>query len=308
MHLKNRVGRRMKLHDLHVLMVVVEAGSMGKAAARLNVTQPAVSRSISELEHALGVRLLDRRRQGVTPTEFGRALLDGGTAIFDELHQTISRIESLADPSSGSVRIGCSAFLTTTFVSSVVEQLSRLHPRIVFDIMAAETETLQRELRDRNLDFVIGRKFSATGDNLLKFETLYDDPFGVVAGENNPWARRRKIELADLMNEPWALPRPTTVMGSFFADAFRASGLGPPRTAVFASQAELRINLLKTGRFLSIFSTSIMRFRNRRHELRVLPVELRLPRVAVGIVTLKNRTLSPVAHLAIEQARKFAKH
>src|SRR6516165_3858532 len=100
MGLKDRVGRRMKLHDLHVLMVVVEAGSMGKAAERLNVTQPAISRSISELEHALGVRLLDRRRQGVSLTEFGRALLDGGTAIFDELRQTISRIESLADPSS----------------------------------------------------------------------------------------------------------------------------------------------------------------------------------------------------------------
>ena len=107
----------------------------------------------------------------------------------------------------------------------------------------------------------------------MKFEKLYDDPFGVVAGVNNPWARRRKIELADLMNEPWALPRPTTVMGSFFADAFRASGLNLPRTAVFASQAELRINLLKTGRFLSIFSTSLMRFRDRRHELKVLPME-----------------------------------
>src|ERR1700757_3485042 len=91
MHLNDRVGGRVKLHDLRILMVVVEAGARGQPAKRLTVTQPAISRSISELEHALGVRLLDRRRQGVSPTEFGRALLDGGTAMVDVLHQKISR-------------------------------------------------------------------------------------------------------------------------------------------------------------------------------------------------------------------------
>jgi DNA-binding transcriptional LysR family regulator len=77
MQLGGRIGRRMKLQDLHILMSVVQAGSMGKAAERLNSTQPAISRSIAELEHALGVRLLDRHRQGVELTESGRALLDG---------------------------------------------------------------------------------------------------------------------------------------------------------------------------------------------------------------------------------------
>ena len=81
MQLSDRIGRRMKLQDLHVLMTVVQAGSMGKAARRLNTTQPTISRSIAELEHALGVRLLDRHRQGVEPTEYGRALLDCGVAV-----------------------------------------------------------------------------------------------------------------------------------------------------------------------------------------------------------------------------------
>ena len=69
MQLSDRIGRRLKLQDLHVLMTVVQAGSMGKAAQRLNTTQPAISRSIAELEHAFGVRLLDRHRQGVEPTD-----------------------------------------------------------------------------------------------------------------------------------------------------------------------------------------------------------------------------------------------
>ena len=78
MQVSDRIGRRMKLHDLHVLMAVVQAGSMNKAAALLNTGQSAISRSIAELEHTIGVRLLDRNPQGVEPTEYGRALLDGG--------------------------------------------------------------------------------------------------------------------------------------------------------------------------------------------------------------------------------------
>ena len=138
MQLSDRIGRRMKLQDLHVLMAVVQAGSMGKAAQLLNTTQPAISRSIAELEHALGVRLLDRHRQGVEPTEYGRALLDCGVAVFDDLRQGVKNIEFLADPAAGEVRIGCNPFLAASFVSAVVDRLSRRYPRIVFHLVAAD--------------------------------------------------------------------------------------------------------------------------------------------------------------------------
>src|SRR6266567_4370009 len=81
----DRIGRRMRLQDLNVLMTVAESGSMGKAAQILNISQPAISRSIAELENALGVRLFDRHRQGIEPTEYGRALLNCGVAVFDDL-------------------------------------------------------------------------------------------------------------------------------------------------------------------------------------------------------------------------------
>src|SRR5674476_1644115 len=92
MQLSDRIGRRMKLQDLHVLMAVVQAGSMNKAAALLNTGQSAISRSIAELEHTIGVRLLDRNPQGVEPTQYGRALLDGGVAVFAGLRQAVKNI------------------------------------------------------------------------------------------------------------------------------------------------------------------------------------------------------------------------
>src|SRR3954454_9021254 len=106
MLLSDRIGLRMKLHDLHVLMAVVQAGSMSKAAALLNTTQPAISRSIAELESTIGVRLLERTPQGVAPTASGRALLDGGVAVFDDLRRAVKNIEFIADPTAGEVRVG----------------------------------------------------------------------------------------------------------------------------------------------------------------------------------------------------------
>src|SRR5262245_18794827 len=200
MQLSDRIGRRLKLQDLHVLMTVVQAGTMGKAAQRLNTTQPNISRSIAELEHVLGVRLLDRHRQGIAPTEYGRALLDCGVTVFDDLRQGVKKIEFLADPAAGEVRIGSTTIIAATFVSAIVKRLSRRYPRIVFHLVT-ETDSLLRELTERNIDLLIGRRVGPFADENCGFEILYDDSFMVVAGAQSQWVRKRSIALADLAHE-----------------------------------------------------------------------------------------------------------
>ena len=105
MDLDDRALRRLKLSDLRLFHAVVQRGGMAKAAAHLSISQPAVSKAIAALEHTLGVRLLERHPQGVEPTLFGRALLKGGIAVFDELKQSMKEIEFLADPTAGELRI-----------------------------------------------------------------------------------------------------------------------------------------------------------------------------------------------------------
>jgi DNA-binding transcriptional LysR family regulator len=307
MQLSDRIGRRMRLQDLHVLVTVVQAGSMGKAAQRLNISQPAISRSIAELEGALGVRLLDRHRQGVEPTAYGRALLDCGVAAFDDLRQGVKNIEFLADPTAGEVRVGCNPFLAASFVSAVVDRLSRRYPRIVFHLVTAPVEILHRELSERNVDLLITRRFGPIADERMDFEFLFDDPYVIAAGARSSWSRRRRIELAELASEAWTLPPPESMIGSVAMEAFRAGGLDFPRVSVVTVPPEARMSLLATGRFLTIFPASVLRFSNRRSELKALPVELPLAHMPMGIVTLKNRTLSPVARLLIDSTREVAK-
>jgi DNA-binding transcriptional LysR family regulator len=307
MQFGDRIARRMKLHDLRVLMAVAQAGSMNKAAALLNLTQSAVSRSIAELEKTVGANLLERTARGVEPTEYGQAMLECGAAVFEDLRQGAKKIEFLTDPASGEVRIGCHPALATSFVSAVVDGVARRYPRIVFHLVVAEVGTLHRELTERKVDFLVTREFRPLVDERLSFEFLFDDSFVVVAGAQSPWVRRRRITLLELLNESWALPPPETAFGLAVMEAFRSCGLDYPRTTVVTIPPDLRMSLLATGHFLTIFAASALRFSMRRADLKILPVDLPMASVPSGIVTLKNRTLSPVAQVFVDDARKLAK-
>jgi DNA-binding transcriptional LysR family regulator len=307
MHPNDRIGRQIKLQNLHVFMTVAETGSMSGAAKRLNTVQPAVSRSVAELERAFGVRLLDRHRQGITPTEYGRALLDCSTAAFDDLHRGVREIETLADPDAGEVRIGCSPPLAANYVPTIVDSISRRKPRVVMELVIGYTDALHRELRERKIDLWIARAFGGVRDARLNYEHLFDDPCVVVASSRNPWTRRRKMALADLAGEQWTLPPLGSMIGAHVAEAFRASGLEFPRAALITLSPEARFKLLATGRFLTMMTASALRFPVQSQEFKALPIELPVPAVPVCIVTLRHRVLNPTAHLFIQQARVVAK-
>ena len=228
-----RIGRRIRLRDLHILLAVVQCRSMAKAAEHLAVSKPVVSKVIADLEHVLGVRLLERDRHGAEPTIYGAALLKRGVTVFDELREGVKDIESLIDPTAGDVRIGCTLLLALGFVSAVIDRLSRRYPRIQIHLVTSQIDPLQRELRERNVEFVIIRKSGPIVDERLDFEFLFDDSYVVAAGAKNPWARRRRIALAELVNESWVLPPRDSVPGSVVAKAFPGTGLDYPRATPF---------------------------------------------------------------------------
>ena len=143
-----RIGRRLKLRDLRILMTVVECGTMGKAAGRLSISQPVVSKAIADMEHALGVRLLDRSQRDVEPTPYGRALIKRGIAIFDEMRQGIEEIEFLSDPTAGEVRIGATDPINAAIVAPVIDRLSRQYPRMTFHVVAGVPGPLRQEERE----------------------------------------------------------------------------------------------------------------------------------------------------------------
>ena len=304
---ESRIGRHLRLRDLHILFAVVQWGSMAKAATHLSMSQPAVSDAISNLENAVGVRLLDRNSQGIAPTIYAHALLKRGHVAFDELRQGIRDIEFLADPTAGEVRIAAGEILLAGLLPTVIEHLSRRYPQITVRVVQAITSTLEfRELRERIVDLALARIPESFVVDDLDIEILFDEPSHVVVGARSRWARRRKITLAELVNEPWIFP-PTEVFSALITETFKAHGLKVPQETVSAASIPLRNHLLATGRFLTVLPDSVLQYNAKQWSLKALPIDLRIKARPVAIVTLKNRTVSPVVQLFIEQVRVVAK-
>jgi DNA-binding transcriptional LysR family regulator len=315
MHWTDRIGRRLNPHDLHIFMAVVEQGNMARAADRLAISRPVVSRTIAGLEHALGVRLLDRSPQGIEPTLYGRALLKRSVAVFDELKQSVTDIASLGDPNSGEVRIGCTEPMAAGFVAAVIDRLSQQYPQLVFQLELCTTPAQQfHVLRERKCDLVVARIWTPAVEPDMDVEILFDDQVFVVAGRRNKWhARhhnkhhgRRKLALAELIDEHWLLAPIDSDPGSPVFEIFHALGLQVPRARVLSYSLNVRTSLLATGRFLAIIPASVLRLGAAPSVLQVLPCALPPSAQPVAVTTLKNRMLSPTAKLFIESAREVA--
>src|SRR5215510_940228 len=218
MQVDERIGRRLRLRDLNMLLIVVKERSISKAAAQLAVSQPVVSKTIADMEHMLGVPLLDRSRRGVEPTVYGQALIRRGVVVFDELRQSVKDIESLLDPAMGEARIGSTQTLTMGIVPAVIEKLTRQYPRSTFHVVEGDIPTLQRELRERNIELLIGRAPAPVVDEDMQSEPLFDDRLVVVAGSEKKWSRRKKIAIGELLDEQWICPPLGTVPGTLVAD------------------------------------------------------------------------------------------
>jgi DNA-binding transcriptional LysR family regulator len=302
----DRVGRRLKLRDLHVLLAVANSGSMGKAASDTAVSQPAISKAIADLERTLGVRLLDRSPHGIEPTIYGHALLRCATAVFDDLQQGVKEIEFLTDPSAGELSIGCSEPLSAGFVSVVISKLSRQYPNATFRVVSADPVTLRnRELPQRRIDLALIPTTGLALESDTAVDVLFDDRHVVLAGGKNKWLRRRDIALTELIDEPWILPPPDSPVGSYIAAGFRAAGLEPPRAHVLTFSVPLHQHLVLAGRFLTTLPLSMVIY---SQHLPLKVVSVKFPAIArpIAIVTLKNRTLTPLARIFIDCARIVA--
>jgi DNA-binding transcriptional LysR family regulator len=285
-------------------MSVVDEGSMGKAAKRLATSQPAVSRAIADLEYSLSVRLLDRGQHGIVPTPYGRALIRRSVAAFDELRQGVKDIEFLSDPTAGEVRIATPIAPAAGFLAGVIDTLARRHRRVVCYLITGELPMIYRALEERAVDAAVMGIPAPLADH-LQAEVLYTSSRFVVASTENPWSRRRRVTLADLINEPWTLPPRDSPPGALAADDFRAAGLDVPRATAITYTDIARLALVAKGRFLTIANTAS--FTGLHAAIKALPIELASAHRSVGIVTLKNRTLTPVAQLFLDCAREMAK-
>jgi DNA-binding transcriptional LysR family regulator len=304
-----RIGRRVRLRDLHILFAVVQYGSMAKAGPHLGMSQSAVSQAIAALEHALGVPLLDRTPRGVELTMYGAALTRRGQAAFDELRSGVKDIEFLMNPEVGEIRIACTEAIAGGVLPAAIERFSLRHPKVKVHVIHTSTHLGDyAALHERTADLVLAlRPFEAELPEHLQAEVLFYDRICLAVAKQSTWARRRKIDFASLVDAAFISPSTDSPGGVAVIEAFRTAGLPMPQVTVSTFSVHLRNILSMRGHFIAVLPASIMRFNPGLYSLKELPLDLPIPQLPASIVTLKNRTLSPVVERFIECARDIAK-
>ncbi len=298
--------RRVKLRELRILIAVSQHGSLAKAAEQLAMSQPAVSKAIADLEDAMGVSLFDRTNRGAEPTEQGRIAIQRAVNMFDELRQASEEIDFLADPMSGELRVWATVGLAGGMLPHVLDTINRERPGIHSSIMEGELEELGPLLRTRTIDVALSRMPPASAGGDIAFDRLFEDRLFAVVGAGHPLSHRRKISLKELAGERWIIPFPDTSVHARVRAAFDGLGIAMPEAVMAAMSLHLRYELVLTDRYVTTLPGSLLLFGNAHTAAHVLPVDL--PGGApTGIATLKGRSLSPVARLFVECARKASR-
>lgn len=296
----DRIGRRLRLKDLHTLQTVAEVGSMAKASERLALSQPAISKAVSDMEHVLGMSLLDRSARGVALTESGRLLVERTRVVFDEISQGVSDIERLSDPTQGIVKIGTTEPVASV-VSEIISRLASKYPRVGYDVMVSDLDTLIGELRQRTRDVVVTRWAARPMADDLAVQPLFKSPLAVMAAQGHPLLRRKKLSLAGMMDERWTLSPPDSFLGRIVVDLFRRRKLALPPAVVTTISIHMRLDLLASGGFLTILPAQMLRSPAQRAWLRALDVDLRDTLQPIAAITLKKRRVGGAVKL-FEQA------
>ncbi|GGQ40904.1 DNA-binding transcriptional LysR family regulator [Actinomadura coerulea] len=294
---------RLKLRHLVLVVAVADHGSVLRAAEHLRLAQPAVTRSLREVEGLLGVELFTRGPRGMTPTMFGDAFVEHARAVLAELRRAGERISGLADGEVGTVTIGTLLAGSSVLLPRAIAALKRDRPGVTVIVQEATFDAQVPRLLDGEIDLILGR-LNPIGDlRGLRQITLYGEPVRLVARQGHPARSVAGLGLADLLAYPWVLPLEQTALRSELEQVFRAAGLEPPGNLVECTSVLTVRTLVRDTDMIAALPELVARA---DAEIAPLPVPLETVRRQVGVTLPARRAPTPSARLMLEHLRRAA--
>ncbi len=223
---------RLKLRQLRLLTAIADEGTVLKGAMALNIAQPAATKTVKELEDALGVQLFDRTSRGVTPTEYGRVLIGHAKLILTQLRHAGEDLQSLEEGLTGRVHVGTLLAASSSLLPRALIMLHERRPGIAVSVVEGTIDRLMPALRTGDLDVVLGRLPEYRERENLKQQILYHDSVAIMVREGHPLTFLPNPGLSDLLAHDWVMPPPQTTLRRQIDQAFRQQGLEPPRAVI----------------------------------------------------------------------------
>ena len=298
---------RLKTRHLLLLLHLYEQRSVLRAAEAANMTQPAASKLLAEMEDLLGVPLFERHARGVEPTWYGQVLIRRARAALSEIGRAQDEIAALRSGLTGQAAIGTVVNPGTNLVPQAVAALKRDFPDILIRIEMDYSRPLVAKLLDGQLDIVVGRIMGAEGSSELEFEPLADEPHSVIVRAGHPLAGRSRVGYADLVEHGWIMPPEGSVLRSRLDAVFLEHGLVPPRNIVETTSLPVTIHLLRHSDLLTALPAESVAPYLQTGQMVVLPIALDVRMEFFGIIRRRDQLLSPGAERVLEALRLTAR-
>jgi len=300
--------RNLNVRQMLDLLAVVDHGGVTAAARALNVSQPALTRSVRQLEETLDVTLLARVGRGVVPTRFGRSLAQHARTIEAELRHATRDLSELRQAEGGHIALGASPIGMATLVGPALSRLHAVRPGLTFDVRN-DALGLQLDALDRGeLDIVIGALFGGAGthEHLVE-EILFQNSLSVIVRGDHPLTPRTDLTIADLVDEAWVMARGSATIRQLVANEFRFEGSDPPKFVVETDSMLCVKGLLLSGDFVCANPAELFATEIERGVLCALPIRWHSGSRTIGFTLREHGTITPAMASLIEILRDLGR-
>ena len=300
------MGSRLKMRQIALLAHLDAERCVLRAAEAVGMTQPAASRQLREIEDALQVQLFERHARGIVPTSSGEILARHARSILSEIQLAQQELATLRSGLSGQASLGTVTTPAANLVPAAIGLLKQQHPGLLVNVELDHSRPLLEKLLQGQLDMLVARILDADSAENLQFEPLCDEQHAVLVGAQQPLANKPGVQLQDLLQYPWILPPPGSVLRERLVGLFLQRGMPLPANIVQTQSLEVITQLLRTTDAVAILQHEAVRPLCESGLLSVLIRDLGLEIGCFGIITRKGHKLSPGGRALLECLREAA--
>lgn len=277
----------MRIRQLAVLVTLYEARNMTSAATAVGMSQPALSKWLSELEAELGVKLFARTTRGFHPTRVCEELIVHARAVVGEMERSKKTVALMAKGAASSLVIGTSPPAATSLLPKAIHRFRALHPDVHLEIHESTMEILLPQLQSARLDFCVIRIEQPMFDQSIRYDLLYQEEMRVVVGPRHVLARKRKLGWGDLSGFTWIGPVAGSPLRRELEHEFALAGEPAPRYGIETSSMLMIVSLLQEGSLVAAMSARVAEYFRAAGQLSKLPLNYQR-RSGIGVLRLRN--------------------
>ncbi|NKF24196.1 LysR family transcriptional regulator [Solimonas marina] len=301
------IRARLKTRQLMLLIAIDEEGNIHRAAEALNMSQPAASKLLKDLEDMMGVPLFERLPRGMRPTWYGETMIRHARMALSNLTEAGAEIEALKAGYFGSVSVGAITGPAMTLLPAAMAQVIEAHPRLRVSLLVESSDVLLERLAQNRIDILVARLFERHDKTHLHYESLAEEGVSAIVRPQHPMLKnKKKPTLRELAAAGWIVPPAGSVLRHRFELMFQEAGLDVPNRLIESAAVVFLTKMLQQCDYLAVVPTDVARYYAEHGMVTILPIELSCTMDAFGIITRTDWLLSPAAKIMLRALKDAA--